>query len=110
MLCASIVQETLTHSNANTAVAYYYCDYKSATTQNPQNILGSLAKRLAVQDENEESFSKLQAFYQNLHPKSRPPIEFDIMELRDLVVGMAANFNEVMIIVDALDEGALKSK
>lgn len=41
----------------NLAVAFFYCDYQSTATQNTRNILGSLAKQLAVQDE--ESFTKL---------------------------------------------------
>lgn len=83
-------------------MAFFYCDYKSAATQNPRNIFGSLAKQLAVQDE--ESFLKLQTFYRVKSPKDLPSKEINLEEMRDLVVSMASNFNEVMIVIDALDE------
>lgn len=102
VLASSIIQEALSQSSPDIAVAFFYCDYKTAVTQNPKNVLGSIAKQIAVQDE--ESFEKLQAFYESKNPQDLPCIDFSLDELRDLVIIMASRFNDVMIIVDALDE------
>ena len=102
VLASSVIQEALGRSSPNTAVAFFYCDYKNTTTQDPRNILGSLACQIAVQDE--ESFGKLQTFYAKLNPPDRQPIGFDPEDLRDLLVEMASSFDNAMIVVDALDE------
>ena len=108
VLASSAIQEALERTSPNIAVAFFYCDYKNIATQDPRNILGSLACQLALQDE--QSCVKLQAFYAKYNPPHRPSIGFDHDELRDLLVDMASNFNEVMIIVDALDECGAQNK
>ena len=108
VLASSVIQEALERTSPNIAVAFFYCDYKNVATQDPRNILGSLACQLALQDE--QSYVKLQAFYTKHNPPDRPYIGFDHDELRDLLVEMASNFNEVMIIVDALDECGTQTK
>ena len=108
VLASSAIQEALERTSPNIAAAFFYCDYKNVATQDPRNILGSLACQLALQDE--QSCVKLQAFYAKHTPPDRPSTGFDHHELRDLLVRMASNFNEVMIIVDALDECGTQSK
>jgi hypothetical protein len=102
VLASSVIQEALRHSSPNIAVAFFYCDYKIAETQDPKSILGSIVKQLAVQDE--QSFEKLQTFFESKNPKDLPRVDFSLEELRDLVVTMTSNFDDVMFIVDALDE------
>ena len=89
-------------SCAKTAITFYYCDYKDTVTQNPRNILGSLAKQLAVQ--SEDGFAKLQKFYREKISKDLSSIDFELEDLRDLVISMASSFDDVIVIVDALDE------
>ena len=108
VLASSAIQEALERTSPNIAVAFFYCDYKNVATQDPRNILGSLACQLALQDE--QSCVKLQAFYAKHNPPDRPSIGFDSEVLCDLLVEMASNFNEVMIIVDALDECGSQNK
>lgn len=107
VLASSVIQEALGRSSASTAVAFFYCDYKNATTQDPRNILGSLACQIAVQDE--QSFGKLQALYTKHNPSDRPSVGVDLEELRDLLVEMASSFDDAMIVVDALDECGTQS-
>jgi len=102
VLASSIFQEVLRQSSPVIAVALFYCDYKTAATQDPKNVLGSVAKQLAVQDE--QSFEKLQTFYESKSTKNSSHVDFSLDELRDLVLTMSSSFNDVMIIVDALDE------
>ena len=108
VLASSVIQEALERSSPNTAVAFFYCDYKNVTTQDPRNILGSLACQFALQDE--QSYVKLQAFYAKHNAPDRPSVGFKLGELRDLLVDMASYFNDVMIIVDALDECGTQNK
>lgn len=108
VLASSAIQEALEQASPNIAVAFFYCDYKNVATQDPRNILGSLACQLALQDE--QGCVKLQAFYAKHNPPDRPSTGFHHDELRDLLVEMASNFNEVMIIVDALDECGSQNK
>ena len=108
VLASLVIEEAFGRSSPNTAVAFFYCDYKDVTTQDPRNILGSLACQFALQDK--QSYLKLHASYAKYHPPNRPPIAFDLGELRNLLLEMAANFNDVMIIVDALDECDAQTK
>ena len=57
-LIISTIQEMLEPDNAS---AYFYCDYKDRETQDPVNILGSIAKQIAIHDIR--SFTKLEEFY-----------------------------------------------
>ncbi|KAF6235600.1 hypothetical protein HO173_006283 [Letharia columbiana] len=81
---------------------FFYYDYKTPTTQDLRNILGSLACQLAVQDD--QSFGKLQAFYAKHNRPDRPSVGFDLRVLHDLLVEMASSFDDAMVVVDALDE------
>lgn len=108
VLASSIIQEAIGQSCPNVAVAFFYCDYKNAATQEPRNILGSLVCQLALQDEH--NFEKLRAFFEKHNPADRPFVEFSLGSLRDLLVEIALSFNATMIIVDALDECGTQSK
>ena len=101
-MASSIIQEAIDQSGPDVAVAFFYCDYKNSATQIPRNILGSLGHQLALQDE--QSFDKLRAFYEKNNPADGPSLSFSMEALRDLLIDMASNFDNVMIIVDALDE------
>ena len=108
VLASSIIQEAIEQSCPNVAVAFFYCDYKNAATQEPRNILGSLACQFALQDE--VGFEKLHAFYEKHNLADRPSTEISLDDLRDLVVETASSFNNAMIVVDALDECETQSK
>ena len=102
ILASSVIQEALVASSPNVAVAFFYCDYKDETTQDPLNILGSLARQLARQ--NEEAFELLQGLYEKHFLDNRMTSEYEPEELRDLVLDMASTFDSTLLLVDALDE------
>lgn len=108
VLASSVIQEVLGRSSSNIAVAFFYCDYRNAATQDPRNILGSLGCQFALQDE--QSFGKLRAFYEKHNPANQPSIDFSMEGLSDLLIEMASNFNDAMIVVDALDECGTQNK
>ena len=102
VLCASAIQAALEMSSPDLAVAFFYCDYKDSATQDPSNILGSLATQIAKQ--NKHSLNKLQEFYRkNKFDNRRSPL-YEPKELRNLILKMATEFSSSLIIVDGLDE------
>ena len=102
VLAASVIEEAFRKSSPSTAVAFFYCDYKDIATQDPSNILGSLAQQFAKQDE--ESFAKLREFYQTHNPDHQIRFKYDPEALLDLLRAMTLLFNCAIIIVDGLDE------
>ncbi|KAL8881354.1 MAG: hypothetical protein Q9198_001432 [Flavoplaca austrocitrina] len=88
--------------------AFYYCDYKDPETQKPCNILGSLAKQIATQDE--QCFQALRKFYQQHRRSDKSPAEYEPQDLSALIKSMTVFFETAMIIVDALDECGKSAK
>ncbi|KAF2805569.1 uncharacterized protein BDZ99DRAFT_450202, partial [Mytilinidion resinicola] len=93
---------TIKNSGPGRAVAYFYCDYKSKDRQDPILILGSLATQLARQ--KEEAYSLLGGLFAAYHPKDESPSHPELEHLTDVLQRMAALFDDVSIVVDALDE------
>ena len=102
VLASSVIREALVASDPSVAVAFFYCDYKDAATQDPLNILGSLARQLARQ--NGDAFEKLQKLYRKHYPDNKMTSEYEPEELRDLIVDMTSTFDSTLVLVDALDE------
>ena len=102
VLASSVIQEALLMSNPSVAVAFFYCDYKDAATQDPVNILASLARQLARQ--NGDAFEKLQTLYRKHFPDNMMTTEYEPDELRDLIIDMTSTFDSTLLLVDALDE------
>ncbi|KAL8886795.1 MAG: hypothetical protein Q9215_005533 [Flavoplaca cf. flavocitrina] len=108
VLAASLIEKAIRRSSQKVAVAFYYCDYKDLETQKPCNILGSLAKQFARQDE--QSFRALRTFYQQHRRSDKSPVEYEPQELSALIKSMTVFFEAAMIIVDALDECGKSAK
>ena len=102
VLASSVIQEAVVASDPSVAVAFFYCDYKDVATQEPLNILGSLARQLARQ--NEEAFEKLQRLYGKHFLDNKMTTEYEPEELRDLILDMKSTFDSTLLLVDALDE------
>ena len=103
ILAAAAVSEALQLSDENNAVAYFYCDYKKAATQDPMLILGSLAEQIARQ--SARSFEQLAEFAKR-HCSTERLQSFSCSHrnLCELIMEMSVNFRNVIIAVDGLDE------
>jgi hypothetical protein len=90
-------------TNESQALAYFYCDYKDHGTHDSHTILGSLAKQIAVQ--NEECFKLIGDFHRTW-TSHQPPSGGAGKETAyfGLIVDLSRIFSSVMIIVDGLDE------
>lgn len=102
VIASLAIDETLQMCTPNHAVAYFYCDYKDQTTQQPHGILGSLAQQIAKQDE--QSFEKLRRFYEVHGQGRKDSVPYDSKLLRDLLQDLISNYERTSIIIDALDE------
>jgi NACHT domain len=105
ILTSLIVHEVQMLRSENVAMAYFYCDYKDTETQEALNVLGSLARQLAV--ESEKAFEALKQFLRSLkssdsNAKLESGLDFDC--LKDLIRCLASAYDEAIIIVDGLDE------
>ena len=102
VLAAAAIEETITLAAPEYGIAYYYCDYKTPTSQKLGRILGCLAGQLARQSES--CFDRLSKFYR---PDPGQPPRFSAPgeeELSVLLRQMISYFDEVAIIVDGVDE------
>jgi hypothetical protein len=102
VLCGAVIDDVLQTSSTSIAVAFYFCDYKSEISQEPTNILASLAVQLALQ--LDEAFNLLQEYYHRLHPDKQLSKQPAHDELLPLIVKMASLYDKAFLIVDGLDE------
>ncbi|KAI0191306.1 hypothetical protein F4808DRAFT_453693 [Astrocystis sublimbata] len=106
VLAGAVIQRCLekASNSPKTGSAFFFCDYKNEASGSPVNVLGALASQLARQDE--AAFNDLQEYYDSLHPSASLPRPLDSEELRDIIIKMSENFDQVLIVVDGLDECA----
>ncbi|KAL1615362.1 hypothetical protein SLS56_011844, partial [Neofusicoccum ribis] len=84
------------------AVAFFFCEYGNRATQTTRQILGSIARQLAVQ--NTDSFAVLEEFH-NMHDGSHDFSKIcNDSEWVELIQDLSTNFDITTIIIDGLDE------
>ncbi|KAF2488662.1 hypothetical protein BU16DRAFT_224836 [Lophium mytilinum] len=104
VLAGAVIQDALTrsYSQPEVGVAFFFCDYKNPNTWDIAMILGAIASQLSRQ--NEDAYSKLQVYYDQLHPARHLAKSPDPGELRAKITDMSEHFKQIIIIVDGLDE------
>jgi hypothetical protein len=100
ILSSLVIEEVF--SLQDNGVAFYYCDYKNAASQEPTNVLGSLVRQLALQETL--VLTKVKDFYNSHHPAGRPSSRPTEQDLGFLLQDISNSFAEVTIILDGLDE------
>lgn len=83
-------------------LAYFYCDYKDSATQQATNIMRSLVKHAAVQ--NERSCRDLQQFLERHKQHGTLDSAPSLSNLTGLLVKMISHYDCFYIVVDAIDE------
>lgn len=104
ILASVVIEHALSQCTPKKALAYFYCDYKDEQRQRLPNILGTMACQLARQDASRRSYGLLHDYYQSCHPLDRHGSAPKASKLLTLIQDMTASFDEVSIVVDALDE------
>ncbi|KAG9185957.1 hypothetical protein G6011_02513 [Alternaria panax] len=102
ILSSLIIQQCMNQATNERAVAFFYCDYKSSSSQDLIRILSSLASQLSRQHEN--CFELLKAYDSRLRPEKQPQRSPEVEELISLLKEMSDVFEDVRLIVDGLDE------
>ena len=106
VLAALIINTLASTMQKEDALAYFYCDYKDAATHSLSNILGSVAKQIALQDLSLRAFAKLEDSYNKNYQHIDPNHSTNEENLRDLIMEMTQSFNSVVIVIGGLDECA----
>ena len=89
-------------NNPSIAAAFFYCDYNDPATQKLYKIRSCLAQQLAKQDE--QSFAKVQKFYEIHGQGWKYPVEYEPQDLCHLIAEIATAYDRTTMVVDGLDE------
>lgn len=106
VLAAAMIDECLQRNanNPRKALAYFFCTYRDANTQQSTSILSSLCSQLARQNEN--AFQILQEYHHELTPERQLQAQPSTKKLIKVLRKMSFSFDRVYLIVDGLDECA----
>lgn len=83
-------------------MAFFFCDYKYSESQNPVNVLATLAVQLAIQAD--AAFEVLESYHEELHPYNRIEKPPETKRMIEIVQAMINNYARVYLAVDGLDE------
>ncbi|PSN71685.1 hypothetical protein BS50DRAFT_234023 [Corynespora cassiicola Philippines] len=102
VLSTLVIEDCIKRSGAGRAVAYFYCDYKDKNSQDPVKLLGTLASQIARQAP--EAFELLERYHERWNPENSLRVNPDAKDLLSLLKKMICVFDDVRLVVDALDE------
>ncbi|RBR20104.1 uncharacterized protein FIESC28_05383 [Fusarium coffeatum] len=102
ILATIIIREALSRNLPDCGRAFFFCDYKKEGTLSPVNILGAIARQLAIQ--KDDCFVCLENYHADLHPERNLSSKPDVDELRARITQMALSFSQVLIVIDGIDE------
>ena len=80
-------------------VTYIYCDYKRQHEQTPANLIASILKQL-LQHCGSMPESVTRSYHHHVNAETRPALS----EIYDMLTGVLADFSQIYMVVDALDE------
>ncbi|KAF9878450.1 ankyrin repeat protein [Colletotrichum karsti] len=102
ILCGVAIEDVLQLSSASTAVAFFFCDYKSPASQQLVNILCSIAVQLAQQ--NPTAFDILERYFKLLNPNNGLQQQPEVDALHDVISQLTSKYEQVFLVIDGLDE------
>ena len=102
LLCAMIVENLLSRAQTSSAVLYFFCEYHDPSTRTLEGFLMSTIKQLL--DMSRICREAAEEFRQ-IHSRSSGS-KFDRSRCLELLSLLLSKFEEVSIIVDALDEAS----
>ncbi|KAI9892457.1 MAG: hypothetical protein M1814_001414 [Vezdaea aestivalis] len=104
ILCSTIIQQVqdLTRPKPNVAIAYFYFDFNDSSKQNVASLIRSLSLQLCRQ--RADTPTKLAQSYAECLREHSPTTE----DLFQILLASIKGFEEVFIIIDALDECPIK--
>ncbi|KAH0427673.1 ankyrin repeat protein [Colletotrichum camelliae] len=104
VLCAVAIDEMLqlTRGDDSTAVAFFFCDYKSQESRELVNLLSSVAVQLAQQ--KDAAFAHVESYFASLNPQDGLQRQPEVDELQEVLSDVCSEYERVFVIIDGLDE------
>lgn len=102
VLAGLLIQQMLMSVTPSKGGAFHYCDYKKAKSGKVQTILASIVGQLAMQNSACAAMSRKTYRPENNATMAR--LLLSAQDLLELLRKMALHFDEVMLVIDALDE------
>ncbi|OMP81806.1 Ankyrin-2 [Diplodia seriata] len=84
------------------ATAFFFCEYGNRSTQTIRQILGSVARQLAIQ--SSAALAVLEDFHNSHQDPHHSSINAKDSEWVELVQDLSANFDITTVVIDGLDE------
>ncbi|KAI0405372.1 hypothetical protein F4802DRAFT_180021 [Xylaria palmicola] len=92
ILCSHLINELDKEAAPDTALSFFFCDFKDDQTQKPELILASLAAQIAKQ--NERAFQELQKYYYSLRGNNSQYAKLESNRLCRTILSMAKAFKK----------------
>jgi hypothetical protein len=102
VLAGVVISEVLPLSSSSTGVAFFFCEYKDIRTQQPLNVLTTIASQLARQ--NQDAYGVLEDYYNEIQPSEGIPTSPTMWGMTDVLERMMQCFGSIYIVVDGVDE------
>lgn len=104
-MTSKVVEHLLPKQSPNTAVAYFYCDKNQEQRRKPDVILRTFIKQLAINVSDGGALHKtLVCRYKGIKSEGFSSNSIPLTDCGDLLVEMASGYEEVFLLLDALDE------
>ncbi|KAL1640260.1 hypothetical protein SLS58_007076 [Diplodia intermedia] len=84
------------------ATAFFFCEYGNRNTQTTRQILGSIARQLAIQ--SSAALAVLEDFHNSHQDPHHSSINAKDLDWVELVQDLSTSFNTTTIVIDGLDE------
>jgi hypothetical protein len=107
VLSSTIVEDLLRHcgNDCGKVIAYFYFDFKDAQKQEPEQMLRSLLDQLSQR--SIRTFESIDTLYLNCENGRQIPSQEALLEVIPQVI---RGFNQVFVVLDALDECTQRSE
>lgn len=90
--------------NDESALAYFYCNYKEAERRDPAWVLRTLVKQLCLQSPESRFPEPVLSIYDQRKKDADLSFTLSVEESKHLLIKLSAGFLRTTIIIDALDE------
>ena len=102
VLNATILEEITKRVCLGSAMAFYFFDYKDSATHDAGNVLGTLTKQIASQEQ--QCYENVETLYQKNYQDGETMRLYTIEDIKQCLVDMMKTLDHAYIVVDALDD------
>ena len=105
-----MVVETFKKVSRNDALAYFYCKYGESDRRDPESILRTVVKQLAIVNSDSCLPDSVVSLYRKHKNDGFKSGKLQVDESKDLIIRLTKEFQETFIVIDALDECDKRSR